>query len=90
MRKAIRGVNNDVMLAYVHEKMNILLSVLSIFVFLFYECNQNTQCFVYLEFVKYQLGLHRSMQVFAKYNVYIYAIQLFLLQTCPGFRPISK
>ena len=48
-----RGVTNDVMFAYVHEKMNILLSVLSIFSFFFYDCKLNTQYFVYLEFVKY-------------------------------------
>ena len=31
------------------------------FFFLFYDCNLNTQCFAYLEFVKYQLGLHRNV-----------------------------
>ena len=90
MRKNKPGVTNDVMFAYVHEKMNILLSVLSIFFSLFYDCNLNTQCFVYLEFVKYQLGLHRNVQVFVKCNVYIYTIQLFYIQTCPDFLPISK
>ena len=78
------------MSAYMHGKMNILLSVLSIFLSLVYDCNLNTQRFVYLEFVKYQLGFHRNVQVFAKCNVYIYAIQLFYIQTCPGFLPISK
>ena len=29
------GVTNDIMFAYVHEKINILLSVLSIFSFFF-------------------------------------------------------
>ena len=42
----------------------------------------NTQDFVYLEFVKYRLGLRRNMQVFAKCNVYIPAIQLFYIQEC--------
>ena len=49
--------------------------------FLFYEGNLNTQDFAYLEFVKNQLGLRRNMPVFAKCNVYISAIQLFL---CTG------
>ena len=56
-----RGVNNDVMFAYVHEEMNILLSVLTIFSFFFIIVTINTQSFVYLEFVKYQLGLHRNV-----------------------------
>ena len=30
----------------------------------------STQCFIYLEFVKYQLGLYRNVQVFAKRDVY--------------------
>ena len=50
----------------------------------------NTQGFVYLEFVKYQLGRHRNVQVFVKCNVCISAIQLFYIRTCPGFLPISK
>ena len=45
-------VMNDIMFAYVHEKINILLSVSSIFFFLFYDFNLNTQGFVYLESVK--------------------------------------
>ena len=46
-----RGVTNDVMFVYAHEKINILVSVLSIGFFLFYDFNLNTQGFVYLEFV---------------------------------------
>ena len=42
------GVTNDVLCAYAHEKINILLSVLSIFFFLFYVLFYlNTQDFVY-------------------------------------------
>ena len=47
------------MFAYVHEKINILLSVLRI-LFIFFYFNLNTQGFVYLEFVKFQLDLHRT------------------------------
>ena len=54
-----RGAINDVMFAYVHTKKKNLLSVLSIFSFLFYDINLNTQCFVYLEFIRCPLGLHR-------------------------------
>ena len=72
------------------KKKNILLSGLSIFSFFFYDFNLNTQGFVYLEIVKYQLGLHRNVQVFVKCNVCISAIQLFYIQTFPGFFPISK
>ena len=54
--------------------MNILVSVLNIVFFVFYEVSLNTHGFEYLEFVKYQLGLHRNMPVFTKYNVYISAI----------------
>ena len=43
-----RGVSNDVMFAYVHEIINILLSVLSIFYLSFYDFNLNTEGFVYL------------------------------------------
>ena len=51
-----RDVNYDVMFAYVRTKLNFLLSVLSIyFVLFFYDFNLNTQGFVYLEFVKYQV-----------------------------------
>ena len=45
-----RGVANDVMFAYVHEKINILLSVLSIYVLL-NDFNLNIQGFIYLEFL---------------------------------------
>ena len=82
-----RGVTNDVMFAYMHTKINILLSVLSIFFLSFYDFNLNTQGFVYFECVKYQLSLHRNVHVFAKCNV---CIQLFYIQTCPGFLPRSK
>ena len=40
--------------------------------------------------IKYQLGLHRNVRVIAKCNVCISAIQLFYIQTCPCFFPISK
>ena len=52
-----RGVTNDVIFAYAHEQINIFLSILSIFSFFCYDFNLNTQGFVYLENVKYQLGL---------------------------------
>ena len=72
-----RGVTNDVMFSYVHTyvhaKINILLSVLSIFVFPFYDLNLNAQGFVYLEFVKYHLDLHRKVQIFRKLQcIHIY------------------
>ena len=54
-----RDVTNDVMFAYVLKKINILLSVLNIFSFSFYDFNLNTQGFVYLEFVKYQHNLRK-------------------------------
>ena len=38
----------------------------------------------------YQLGLRRNMQVFAKSNVYLSAIQLFYIQECPNCLPLSK
>ena len=76
-------VTNDITFAYEHEKINNLLPV-------FYDLSLNTEGFVYLEFVKYQLGLHRNMQAFAKCNICISAIQLFYIQTCPGFLPIEK
>ena len=66
-----RGVTYDVMCVYVHTKISILLTVLSIFCFPFYDLNLNTQGFVYSEFVKNQLGLHRNMQGFVKRNVCI-------------------
>ena len=69
---------NDVLFAYMHEEINI--SVLSIFFFffffffrLFYDFNLNTNGFVYLEFVKFQLGLHRNVQVFAMYAYLLYS-----------------
>ena len=47
-----RGVSNRDMLTYAHEKIYILLSVLSIFFSFFYEFNLNTQGFVYLAIVQ--------------------------------------
>ena len=52
--------------AFEHEIINILLPVLSIFSFFFYEHNLINQGFVYMDFIKYQMGLRRSMHVFAK------------------------
>ena len=54
---------------YAYEKINILVSVLNIVFFLFYDVNLNTQDFVYLEFVKYQSGLRINVPAFAKCNV---------------------
>ena len=90
-----RGVTNDVMFTHADEKINILLSVLSMFfllllLLLLYDFNLNTQGFVYLEFVKYQRGIHRNVQVFAKCNVCISAIHLLYIKTCPIFLPTSK
>ena len=90
MQENNRGVTNDVMFALSHEKRNILFSVLSILSFFFYDFNLNTQGFVCSEIVKYQLNIHRNVRVLTKCNVYIPAIQLFYIQTCPGFLPISK
>ena len=55
------NVTLGLMFAYAHEKINILFSVLSIVSFPFYDFNLDTQGFVYLEFVKYQPGLHRNV-----------------------------
>ena len=85
-----RGVTIDVMFAYVHKKINNLLCFCEHFFYLFYDLNLNTQGFVYSEFVKYQLGLHRNVQGFAKCKVYLSAIHLFYIQIYPGFLPISK
>ena len=60
----------------------VLVSVLKIIFFLFYDVNLTTQDFVYLKFVKYQMGLRRNMPGLAKCNVYIYTIQLFCIHTC--------
>ena len=85
-----RSATHVFVFAYEDEKINILLSVLSIFLqFLFYGFKQSTQALVHLEFVKYQLGLHRNEQVFAKCNVCISAIQLLFIRTCQRFLPIS-
>ena len=45
---------------------------------LVYDINLNTQDFVYMEFVKYQLGRRRNMLVLC--NVCISTIQLFYIQ----------
>ena len=77
--------------AYAHEQKKIPVSVFNIIFFLFYDVNMNTQDFVYLEFVKYQLGLRRNMPVFAKCNVYISAIHLFYTRwSCPNCLPTTK
>ena len=73
----IRCVTNDALDAYAHEKINILFSVLSVFFLSFYDFKLNIQGLVYLEIVKYQLGLQRNVQGFAKCNVCISTIQLF-------------
>ena len=85
-----RSVTFCFLIAYVQEKINSLVSVLNICFFLFYDVNLNTQDLVYLEFVKYQLDLHRNMPVFAKCNVYISAKKLFYIQECPNCLPIQK
>ena len=48
--------------------------------FVFCNVNLNTQDFVYLEFVKYQMGLRRNMPVFAKCNVYMSAVRLLYIR----------
>ena len=50
----------------------------------------NFTSFVNLELGKYELGLRRNVQVFAKCNVCISVIQLFFIHKCLDFRPISK
>ena len=84
--KQPRGVSNNVLFAYVHEKLDILLSDFSILSsFFFNNFNLNTQGFVYLELVQYQLGLQGNVQVFAKCNLCISAIQLFYIQKIQAF-----
>ena len=58
-----RGVTNDVMFAYVHTKINILFSVLSIFFFLFYDFNLKAKGYVYLEFVKFNWASTETCKV---------------------------
>ena len=72
------------------RKINILVSVLNIIFFLFNDVYLNTQEFVYLDFVKYQLGLGRNMPVFAKSDIYISAIQLVYIHAYLNYLPISK
>ena len=69
-----------------------MLSIFELFFsfFLFCDFNMNTQSVIYLESVKYQLGLHINVQVFVKCNVGISAKQLFDKQTCPGFLPDAR
>ena len=50
------------------------------FFFFFFYFNLNTQCFVHLEFVKYQLGLHRNVQVSQN------AMYAYLLYSCFIYR----
>ena len=82
-----RGVPNDAICAQENKHSAFWFEHLFLS---FYDLNLNTQGFVYLEFVMYQLGLHRNVQVFAKCNVCISAIQLFSVETCPGFFPLSN
>ena len=77
------GVTNDVMFVYVHEQINSLLSVLGILSFFLYEFHLNTQDLVYLEFAKYQLGLHRTCKFSRN------AIHAFLYSCFINFLPIS-
>ena len=87
--KQPRGFSNNVLFAYVHEKLDILLSDFRILSSFFYDFNLNTQGFVYLEFVQYQPGLQGNVQVFAKCNLCISAIQLFFYTEYSGFLPTS-
>ena len=76
-----QGVTNYVMIAYIvcawANKHSAFCGVH--FFFLFDDFNLNTQGFIYLEFVKYQMGHPRNAQGFAKCNVCIAAIQLFYI-----------
>ena len=87
--KKKRSNSTSLLATYAHKKIYILLSILNIVFFLFYDINLHRQNFVYLEFVKYQLSRRRSMQVFAKFNEYISAMQLFYIQACPNCLPVS-
>ena len=51
----------------------------------FYDFKLNIQGFVYIEFVKYQLGLHRNVHVIAKCNICLSAIQLFIYRHDQAF-----
>ena len=76
----MRNVTNHITFAYAHEKVNILLSVLSIVVFFFFDgFNQNTQGFVYLEFVGYQLGLHSFREMQCLHICYTVVVLAFFL-----------
>ena len=79
------SVTHGSMFSSSHEKINLLLFVLSISFFLFYGFNLNLQGLVCLKFVKYQMGRHGNVRVFAKFNVCIAAIHLFYIQTCQAF-----
>ena len=79
------GVTYDVMFAYTHEKINVLLPVLSIFV-LFYNFNLKTQGFLYTLTL---LSINWASVETSKFVV-ISAIQSFYIQPCPAFLPVSK
>ena len=85
--------------ANVLEKINFLLSVLSVYYFLFFDVDLNTQSFVYLEIGKYRLGLRRNRRIFTKCNSCMSAIDSFYIhngsnflyiQNESNFLPISK
>ena len=51
----------------------------------FFGLNRNTEDSVYLEFVKYQLGRHRIVQVFAKCNVCVSISSSFMYRHIKAF-----
>ena len=69
--------------AYAHEKINILGTVLNIIAFLFFDVNLNTQDFVYLEFVKYHKASVETFQ-FSRNAMYAY-----LLYSCFIYRYVQ-
>ena len=64
---------------FVQEEIYILLSDLSIYFLPYYDTGLNTKHFVYLDFGKYRLGLHRNTQVLTKCSSCISAIQWFYM-----------
>ena len=70
------------MCAYAHEKINILVSVLSIVCFFIYDFNQITQGFVYLKFVKYQLGRHRNAEMQCMHVCYTVVLYTDMSKLC--------
>ena len=80
-----RDVTNDVMFAYMHKKINILLSVLSIFFsFFYYDFNLNTQGFVLLSInwapIKTCKFSRNAINAYLLYSCFIYRhIQPFFL-----------